>query len=281
MTNIQPAGGASVASAVDGKLYGRPPRITAITEEDCVLINYHITTIEDIALSNAVASIYKIHEELGYQITELVYGKHRNANQPHSHIHTISTIPVGTKIYKILNEKIKRTKNFSEWRSDKKDKMSYRIGISFNYTNNKQEHYHSLAYPLKEYKNPENIGQDLCHVEDYIDKTKWEEYRVFANTIYEAKLKILKREKEKEAKQLSETEYLYEFLNSQFKQGTGEIMDSVEMRGTISNCIILCLGYYRKKGKKFNCNTLRNVVVNYLYQRQIIHEYNVIEYLKI
>lgn len=247
-----------------------------------VIINFTIYTINDDLIRESIEYIMNIlKDDLKYQLNEITYGKHRNAERHHTHIHTFSTFGSNAKIYKQLNEKIKRTQYFEEWKTEIKDKLSYKIHITFNYNVTLADRYSAMAYPLKEYKEDANIAQDLCHIEDYISKSKWSEYRQYANKLYEAKLKIEEREKQLKIKKQQESELLFEYLNGYIENGQGEHLDTEEMKSLVRETVRHMIHHYRKEGKRFNCNMLKNIAVNYLYIRQRIHEYNIVEYLKI
>lgn len=254
-------------------------------KKENVLINFTIYNIEDTVIRESILYIIKIiQEDLHYNFRKITYGKHRNAERHHTHIHTFSefnTEEEKTKKFKILNEKIKRTNNFQEWKNGIKEKLSYKIHISFQYNVGEKDIHNSLAYPLKEYKADHNIAQDLCHVEDFIDKSEWPLLRKFANDIYEVKRKIQERELEIKDKKKQENELLFEHLNSHFHNGQGDHLDDSEMNSLVREVAYQIIWFYRKQDKKFNCNMLKSLAINYLYKRQKCHEYNVLEYLKI
>lgn len=257
-----------------------------------VNINFTIYSIQDDIIAKVINTLDEvIEEELQYNIGNLTYGKHRNAEREHTHVHMSCVRPPGVKVYKVLNEKIKRSKKYQELNNQYEMKITFRyqhtdIGKIYK---TQYDEWNSLAYPLKEYEKKDYMAKDLGDIDLEIkDKllimkqnTNWEAYREYAHQLYKTQLKIREREIEKKDKKETDMEKLYDYLGSNIKQGTGEIIDEIETKVLIHLTIRHMLFWYRKHDKRFNVNSMKNVAINYLYKRQNIDETNIINYLKI
>lgn len=248
-----------------------------------VNINFTLYSINDETIRQTIKTVKEIIEkDLQYKVDKITYGKHRNAERHHTHIHTSCTIPPKIKTYKILNEKIKRTETWNKRQSLEKEKSI--IKISFKYsTDEEYSEWKSLAYPLKEYESHTQMVQDLCNVEDDLvpSKSDWEQMRDYAHKIYSTQLKLLEREREIKDKRETDREKLFEYLDTQITKPEEDYIDEVEARSIIHSTLSSMLFWYRKKDKPFNVNSLKNISINYLYKRQIIDTRNILNYLKL
>lgn len=248
-----------------------------------VNINFTLYSIKDEEIRQTIQTIITvIEEDLHYKLDKITYGKHRNAERHHTHIHTSCSISPESKKYKILNEKIKRTETWNKRQSLEKEKSI--IKISFKYdTHEEYSEWKSLAYPLKEYESHEQLVQDLCHIEDDLvpSKLDWEQMRDYAHKIYSTQLKLLEREREIKDKRETDKEKLFDYLDTQITKPEEDYIDDVEARSVIHDTLSHMLFWYRKNDKPFNVNSLKNISINYLYKRQILDTRNILNYLKL
>lgn len=220
-----------------------------------------------------------IIKELGYDLCCNTYGIHRNAERLHLHYHTINDIKEH-KIFKGkgLVSKIKRLKVYQEYTLPNKEFKIPEVKISINYSDDLEwDTTKILAYPLKEYDRNivmmKEVNIEKCK---NISENELEEYRKYANRLYER----ANKEYQKKEKKKSKKEDLYSHLDSviitsNIPEISGE-MDAL-MRYTIKHILM----YYKENCKNFSIHQLKNQAVNYLYFKEIITENQICNYINI
>lgn len=251
-----------------------------------VLINYTVYLegkhLEEDELEQYVAYIeqrhYHIIDELGYSILAATYGVHRNAKRMHMHYHTKNAIPLGSKHYKILNDKIKRLKCFQEHILPHKNFKLPEVKITFKYKYELDyDWWKSLAYPLKEYSSDEEMNKEVTEA-TCINVTECQlgEMRYYANDIYNESQKQRIAEVEKQNKKADLYSHLDEvIITSNIPHYKGEI--EILVRYTVKHMLM----YYKMKNQNFSIHQLKNVAINYLYFKEIIDEGDIVIYAQI
>lgn len=220
-----------------------------------------------------------IIKELGYELCCNTYGIHRNAERLHIHYHTINNI---TKMKKFKNKglasKIKRLKSYQEYTLPHKEFKIPEVKISTNYEDEiNWDKTKILAYPLKEYDTNKSmikeVNLDVCIG---VTENQLEEYRKYANSLYERANKEFQKQEKKKTKK----EDLYSHLDSVIV--TTNIPDySGEMASLMLYTIKQILLYYKINNKNFSIHQLKNQAVNYLYFKDIITEQQICQYINI
>lgn len=229
-----------------------------------VIINYTVylgvNQLKD-CLSYISVAHQDILNELGYELICNTYGVHRNAERLHLHYHTVNSIPVGQKIPKGLDTKIRRLKSWNERSVPFKDFAEPEVKISFEYSNGtRYDEFKSLSYPLKEYATDKDLYDDI--EPDACIGIKNEELLTFrkqANDIYVKAQKEKARMEQKRTKKQN----LYEYLDTTICPEHYPD-DPHEIDQAVYYTVNLILTYYEKFQISFSCSNLRNTAVNYL-----------------
>lgn len=249
-----------------------------------VIINYTVYLGEDSIddhLNYIAQRHLEISNELGYELLEATCGVHRNASRCHIHYHTVNEMN-NTKVYKILNDKIKRLKCYKEYTLVHPKFKIPEVKITFKYEN--QEGYDqekSLAYPLKEYDTDADMLKDIDLNDNHnISYERLKELRKNANDIYRESLNEQAKRDDQKAKKENKKTALYSHLDNvvittNIPHYHGEIETIV--RYTVKQMLI----YYKMNNQNFSIHQLKNVAINYLYFKDIIDERDICVYAQI
>lgn len=235
--------------------------------------------------------LFKIIEtELKYTVVKHNMGIHRETERTHSHLTFICNTDK-SKVYKILNDKIKRT---NTWKSIKgaeefKDKstipkLSFRWETDSDYCETK-----ALAYNLKEYTSYEIMMDDYKFYEAInIDvKEELEELRKYGNSKY--LISKEKHNKHLEKKNLKKN--MYDYLSERIKldnhqfyipdpnmlTSDKQMIASANIRYIAKNILVYC----KDNEKTFSVGHLKNQAINYLYNQNYITEEEILSYANI
>lgn len=246
-----------------------------------VIINYTVYLGED-SIDDHLMYIAQRHidiiKELGYELLEATGGVHRQASRCHIHYHTVNDMK-DTKVYKILNDKIKRLKVYKEYTLVHPKFVIPEVKITFKYEN--QEGYDevkSLAYPLKEYDTDADMLKDIDLDDNHnISYERLRDLRKSANDIYRASVNEKAKKDAEKAEKENKKKALYSHLDSvvittNIPHYHGEIETIV--RYTVKHMLI----YYKMNNQNFSIHQLKNVAINYLYFNDIIDERDICVY---
>lgn len=246
-----------------------------------VIINYTVYLGED-SIDDHLMYIAQRHidiiKELGYELLEATCGVHRQASRCHIHYHTVNDMK-DTKVYKILNDKIKRLKVFKEYTLVHPKFIIPEVKITFKYEN--QDGYDevkSLAYPLKEYDTDADMLKDIDLDDNHnISYERLRDLRKSANDIYRASVNEKAKKDAEKADKENKKKALYSHLDSvvittNIPHYHGEIETIV--RYTVKHMLI----YYKMNNQNFSIHQLKNVAINYLYFSDIIDERDICVY---
>lgn len=207
-------------------------------------------------------------KELNIELIKMIKGVHRDAPRVHQHVMCIWEDP---KPIKFLNQKVSKIKNKYEEFKD------IDIRTAFTYEDNKfrsnQKNKYDedvLKYALKEYT--DNL-QMIDSVE-YVGYTESEihDLRKEANKIWEQ----VKEKKTKEKESKNNIGEMYQYVDLQIiKDGwTYSYPSFQEKKRKILKYILV----FKKKSKdKIFTNQLKDLIINYLFSRDVITEYEIME----
>lgn len=212
-------------------------------------------------------------QELQLILKKYIKGCHREAPREHFHLMAVWE---HAKPIKYLNQKILRIKNLH------KEFKDMRISTTFTYEDNKfrsnpKNEYDEnvLMYALKEYK--DNFQTSCSSLLPYCE-VAWsgftlseiENYRKEANKIWDR----IKVQKTKEKKNKLNITNMYEYIDNY----TNHISLTYPSYGDKKREILkIILEYKRKKEDKIYTNQLKDLIINYLYSRKKITEYDIME----
>lgn len=219
-----------------------------------------------------------IQNDLKYQIEKHTMGIHRESKNLHAHITYVCQVNNG-KHYKILNDKIKRSKF---------NKLPEKTNITFKYDNEeKYDEFKALAYNLKEYSHYNDMSSDYTKYHEEITaevKQELEELRKHGNNQF-CIAKKHKEEKEKdnnEKKDLKKNMYSYidHRIDLDQKQFTQEL-DIGAISQEVRWIAYHILKFYKDNNKSFSIAHLKNQALNYLYNKDYITEEQILSYANI
>ncbi len=206
-------------------------------------------------------------KDLQLILIKYIKGCHKEAPRVHYHLMCVWE---HAKPIKYLNQKILRIKNLHEEFKD------IRISTTFTYEDNKfrsnpKNEYDEnvLMYALKEY----NFASYSFHDEvaySGFSLLEIENYRKEANKLWER----IKVQKTKEKKNKISITDMYEYIDNY----TNHITLTYPSYGDKKREILkIILEYKRIKEDKIYTNQLKDLIINYLYSRKLITEYDIIE----
>ncbi len=203
-------------------------------------------------------------KDLQLILIKYIKGCHREAPRDHFHLMCVWE---HAKPIKYLNQKILRIKNLC------KEFKDIRISTTFTYEDNKfrsnpKNEYDEnvLMYALKEYK--ENVPDEVAY--NGYTFIEIENYRKEANKIWER----IKVQKTKEKKNKLNITDMYQYIDNY----TDHITLTYPSYGDKKREILkIILEYKRKKEDKIYTNQLKDLIINYLYSRNKITEYDIME----
>lgn len=219
-----------------------------------------------------------LRNELNYTILKHNMGIHRQSKNLHSHL-TYVCDTQEQKTYKILNDKIKRSKSFKN--------INNKIYITFKYSSDENyDEFKALAYNLKEYATYEDMMQDYkFHETINIEVTKeLEELRKYGNEQFmiSQKHKFDKENKDKEKNDLKKN--MYKYLTDEINEGGMTFSDQVDLNLMTHYVRYICkhiLQFYKQNNKSFSIAHLKNQALNFLYNNDYINEEQIICYANI
>lgn len=250
-----------------------------------VAIMTRLTTVEDEEILEWIDIMLDIiKDKLQYVIedpSDVVYGKHRLASKPHSHLHIIADVS-GGKYYKSLDQKIRNDPEIKLFKKEKCD-----TAISFNYDNGKKDKKgylfnkdKILQYPLKEYATDEEMIKDLEGVDGGTpwltgSKSPWRVWRAEAYKIF-SKTQIKQEDKAKEKR-----EKLYKYIGLKINDHLVSVDKSypdLEKREILYLVEIFIIDWNIENDFQFNSHLLKNQALNFLRKNQIFSNHDVIEF---
>lgn len=229
-----------------------------------------------------------IKDKLHYNINDqkdMVFGIHRLASKPHTHLHIIADAS-GQKHFKELSQKIK---NYPEVKEFKK-RTDIAVAISFNYDDGEKDKNgymfnkdKILQYPLKEYATDELMHKDLKSIGSLnwkIRKPLWVEWRKKAYDIF-SKTQIKQEEKKKDKR-----EKLYEYIglkindhNAYWSTRVGKLtFPEMEKREILYLVETFIIDWNIENDFQFNSHLLKNQALNFLRKDQLFSNHDVIEF---
>jgi len=236
-----------------------------------------------------------ITQELKYSILKHDMGVHRNSEHLHAHLTFICQTDK-SKVYKILNDKIKRTPqwaNYHEYMTKSDPDRVRKSAISFTWENDsKYDEFRALAYNLKEYASYEIMMEDYQFYETInIDtKLELEDLRKYGNALYAKSC----RDNEKKQQNIKEKHDLktnmYTFLiqriemdGKQFPKVTSHLPKDQMMITSqyIRYVSYHILKYYKDLDKSAPIGHLKNQAINFLYNNDYIDEEQILDYCNI
>lgn len=236
-----------------------------------------------------------ITKELKYSILKHDMGIHRNSQHLHAHL-TFICHTDKSKVYKILNDKIKRTPqwaSYHEYMTKSDPDRDRKSAISFTWENDsKYDEFRALAYNLKEYASFSIMMEDYefydaINIETF---TELEELRKYGNSLYARSCKENEKKQQiiKEKHNLKTNMYTFliqriEMDGKQFPKVTSHLPKDQMMITSqyIRYVSYHILKFYKDLEKSAPIGHLKNQAINFLYNNDYIDEEQILDYCNI
>jgi hypothetical protein len=250
--------------------------ITIFSHEDNLIVDY-------------LGKVDRLCDELKYEKLKVVYGKHRQSKRAHTHMTCILETN-GSKTYKGLDSKVRRSAGFNTSKTQDLLELfqstDYKISVRTALDKGFNEML-GLGYPLKEYDNDGELEKDIRRSRHQsegggmfdlaygvTDKEVYE-LRKEANDSYQIAKAYRAKQEEQELKGKNQKLSLYAYLDTQINIFECNEHVDYKLRLVIKEILL----YYKKENKSFRLNGLKDMAINYLYQKDLVESDDIITLL--
>lgn len=221
-----------------------------------------------------------LSKEFQWSILKQTWGIHRQAARSHIHITTVYECGEA-KVWKILSDKIKRSKS---WLDLPKPQKEVKYKISHVYSNDqKYNEGKALRYNLKEYTSNDQMWVDVAGrltnldtVFPGITQVEAETMREMANGQYEVVKEKRAKDEQDKLNNANKRLRLFEYIKAR-----ETINSTTDIYSKVQQVVCAILRFNKEEGTNFRLTALKDTAVNFLYQEGYITEIEICEYIHI